>query len=221
MSELKEKFNKNFDSWAGLEKDGLESTFIYLQVISLIGQTLNERSKSKHHAECCQIFDELFSDSVSALYLATCAINKPALVILRRVLELGVAAVYLWDMPHMTYAWKKHDQDLSFSEMLKHVNSEGYKSYVSDEVGSKIESDLFPASRCQKIYGALSDVVHGKRGSFESPLPDKYTFREKDWYGFISLAESVLKILIDGYSIRFMIKDYILNKIPQSKKVLR
>jgi hypothetical protein len=130
MRELRDKFNGNFDEWLSLESDNLQLSFAYLQIISTIGQTLKERSTMKHHNVCCLIFDELFADTVSSFYLASCAIDKPALVILRRVLELGLAAVYLWDMPHMANAWRKYDQDLSFSEMLKHVNSEGYRSFV-------------------------------------------------------------------------------------------
>jgi hypothetical protein len=220
MIELKDKFNGNFNKCIDLKDDDLQVIFIYLQVISNIGQALKKNSTLKHHSECCLIFDELFADTVSALYLSSCAIDKPALIILRRVLELGLTAVYLWDMPHMAYAWKKYDQDLSFSEMLKHINSEGYLSYVSEETNTQIKTDLFPTDKCQKIYGNLSNIVHGKMYSFESSLPDKFSFVEEEWHSFTVLTESVLKILINGYISRYSLKNIIVQKCPQSKMVL-
>ena len=66
--------------------------------------------------------------------------DKPANIILRRILELGVAAVYLWDMPHEVYSWNNYDQDLSFSAMLTHLNSKGYLAYISKEHAITIES---------------------------------------------------------------------------------
>lgn len=220
MSELRDKFNANFDEWLSLGDDSLETIFIYLQIIPKIGQALKNQSTLKHHNECCLIFDELFADTVSALYLAACAIDKPAFIIMRRVLELGLASVYLWDMPHMANAWRKFDQDLNFSDMLKHVNSEGYLSYVSEETENKIETDLFPNKSCQEIYGYLSNIVHGKMCSFESSIPDKFKFEKKEWFEFTVLTKKVLKILIDGYVLRYSLKRKIVKMFPQSKMVL-
>ena len=120
----------------------------------------------------------------------------------------------------MANAWKKFDQDLSFSEMLKHVNSEGYLSYVSDETGNNFETDLFPAKTCQEIYGNLSDIVHGKICSFESSIPDKFKFVKSEWLDFLDLANRVLKILIDGYLSRYSLKGKIIKIVPQSKMIL-
>lgn len=220
MVELRDKFNGNFDKWLNLKNDNLQLIFTYLQIISAIGQALKDQSSLKHHNDCCLIFDELFADTVSALYLASCAIDKPALVILRRVLELGLASVYLWDMPHMANAWRKYDQDLSFSEMLKHINSEGYRSYVSEETETQIETDLFPTNTCQQIYCYLSNIVHGKICSFESSLPDKFSFVEKEWLDLTDLTKKVLKILIDGYILRYSLKRIIIERCPQSKTLL-
>lgn len=220
MSELKEKFDDNFKKWASLSDQKIDVVFLYLQIISLIGQILRERTSSNHRKECCQIFDELFSDSVSSIYLSSCAIDKPALVILRRVLELGVAVIYLWDMPHLAYSWREEGRDLSFSEMLKHINSVGYLSFVEDENSISIDDEIFPASKCQEIYGDLSDIVHGKINSFESSLPERYSFVEKEWNEFVDLTLEVLKILVQGYLLRFPIVKTIKKRLPPAKKIL-
>jgi hypothetical protein len=131
-----------------------------------------ERKASNHHAICCKIYDEIFSDGISAIYLASNAMVKPANIVLRRIIELGVAAIYLWDMPHAAYSWNDYNLDLRFSEMLKHINSKGYIAYINSENKSNIEEDLISAYRSQKIYGMLSDIIHGKITTFESSLPD-------------------------------------------------
>ena len=190
--ELNSKFKQNFESWSDLADNKLDKTFFGLQCIAAVGEILALKKVSKHHEICCKVYDEIFSDGVSAVYLATNAMDKPANIILRRIIELGVAAVYLWDMPHMVYSWNNFDHDLSFHEMMKHVNSKGYLAYVTEQNSIEIETDLFPSLRCQKIYGMLSDVVHGKITTFESSMPDRFIFGESDWDAFVSLIEEVV-----------------------------
>ena len=58
------------------------------------------------------MFDEVFADVVSSIYLSACGLDKPAQMILRRALEVGAATVYVWDLPHVFSGWKEHDEDL-------------------------------------------------------------------------------------------------------------
>lgn len=218
MIELDDKFKKNFDSWTELSENNLSKTFIGLQCVAGVGEILNSKKSSKHHSICCSVYDEIFSDGVLAVYLASNAMNKPANIVLRRILELGVAAIYLWDMPHEVYSWNNYDQDLNFSAMLTHLNSKGYLAYISEEYAIPIESDIFPASKCQQIYGELSDVVHGKITTFESSLPDRFVFAEHDWRTFINLMEEVLDILIEAYLLRYQISTELFQKVPLAKK---
>ncbi len=214
LNELKNKFDLNYAKWLKLDHQDVYKTFLCARSISEIGQILKERSTSKHQKRCCEIFDEVFSDVVSATYLATCALDKPANIVLRRVIELGVASIYLWDMPHVTYSWEFNDQDLNFNEMIDHINADGYKRYVSNEVDEIIEGDLIDSNPLKKYYGELSDIVHGKITSFESNLPNRFTFSKTDWDSFISKINKILKILVDAYLKRFGIKDELSKRIP-------
>lgn len=220
MLELNKKFNDNFKSWSVLETQQLDKAFIYLQCVAGIGEILANKTNSKHHSICCSIYDEIFSDGVSALYLATNAMNKTANIVLRRILELGVASVYLWDLPHVAHSWNDYDYDLSFSDMLKHVNSQGYLAYISSENGTPVETCIFPTLELQNIYGGLSDIVHGKISTFESSLPDRFTFLEKEWQTFINLLLEVLGFIVNGCLIRFSISDELFTKVPSAKKEL-
>ncbi len=221
MVELNKKFNGNFEQWKTLYEHNLENTFLSLQCVALVGEILNERKYSKHHDICCKIYDEIFSDGVASLYLATNAMDKPANIVLRRVFELGLAALYLWDMPHMAFSWDQHDQDLSFSEMLSHINSKGYISYINEESKAKIEGELISLTRAQKIYGILSDIVHGKITTFESSMADRFKFVQGDWENFVKLIEEVVLMLLKAYLIRFNLEEEVFEKLPQAKKMVK
>ncbi len=219
--ELEDKFSKNFTKWKGLQDSLLDRIFTGLYCISAVGEILSARKISKHHDICCKIYDEIFADGASSVYLATIALDKPASIVLRRILELGVAAVYLWDMPHMALAWNEHDGDLSFSEMILHLNSKGFTSYVSHEnnmASSLVE--LVPASEAQKLYGSLSDIVHGKITTFETTIPNRFSFNESDWREFVLIAEKVIFLLLNLYVLRYSIKNEIILKVPKAKNEL-
>lgn len=218
LVELHQKFNENFSEWNSLGDHGLEKTFVGLQCIAAVGEVLEERKSSKHHDICCKVYDEIFSDGVSSVYLAANAMDKPAGIVLRRVLELGVAALYLWDMPHMAFSWNHHDQDLSFTEMLKYLNSKGFVSYINKENKVNIGNELIPTSRAQEIYGSLSDIVHGKITTFETSIPERFKFVNEDWSQFVMIIEEVLAMLVKAFLLRFDIADNMFAKVPQAKK---
>jgi hypothetical protein len=214
MAELNLKFSSNFEKWNDLEDNRLNKSFIGLRCISAIGEILSERKKSNHHQICCSIFDEIFSDGISSIYLASNALDKPAQIILRRVLELGLASIYLWDMPHMALSWQKHDLDLSFTEMLKHINSQGYISYVNNENESSVSSEIMPTARAQSIC----DVVHGKIATFETSMTNRFQFTEKNWNKFMGTTEEIIEMILKSLFLRFDIKEETFLKIPLGRK---
>lgn len=220
MVELHKKFTDNFTEWKDVENLQLDRTFTFLKATTAIGELLSENSTLKHHEICCKIYDEIFTDGASALYLASTSMDKPASIVLRRILELGVAALYLWDMPHMAHSWNSYDHDLSFTEMLNHINSKGYLEYVNVESSISIEKELLPGKRLQKIYGNLSDIVHGKITTFESSMPDRFKFSEKNWLVFISLIEEIFEVLLKAFITRYDCKNIIFSQIPQIQKEL-
>lgn len=144
--------------------------------------------------------------------------DKPARIVLRRVLELGLAAIYLWDMPHMAFSWEKYDKNLSFTEMLSHVNSDGYIAYVENENNVSLDAEIVPIRQTQGIYGSLSDIVHGKITTFETSVPERFKYVEDDWNEFVTMLDEVVDILVSAYLKRFNIAKEVFGKIPQAKK---
>ncbi len=220
MIELNQKFNQNFNMWESLADAKLEKAFIGLHCISAIREILIKRATEQHRSICCEIYDEIFADGVSSIFLSSNAMDKPAKIVLRRVIELGIAAIYLWDMPHKAHLWDQDDQGLSFTEMLNHINSKGYISYVNNINSSQIK-ELIAQSRAQKIYGELSDVVHGKITTFESSIPDRFKFVEEKWNQHLVIFEEVIYMLIRSFFLRFDIEDDVYLKVPQAKKEIR
>lgn len=219
LIELNRKFNGNFAQWKSLTDHKLDKSFIGLHCIAVVGEVLEGHKASKHHDICCKVYDEIFSDGVASIYLASNAMDKPAFIVLRRVLELGLAAIYLWDMPHMAYSWKQHDQDLSFTNMLEHINSKGYVSYIANENSVEIENDtIVPVKKAQEVYGSLSDIVHGKIATFETSLPERFKFVEDDWEQFVMILDTVIEMLVKAFLIRFNIANEVFVKVPQAKK---
>ncbi|MGA3051616.1 MAG: hypothetical protein ABSE00_06840 [Chitinispirillaceae bacterium] len=219
LDELSQKFDKNRKSWSTLNHQDLSKLFLLAMAIAEIGQVLQQSAIPQHQKRCCVIFDEIFSDIITATFLATCAIDKPANIILRRVMELGIAVIYLWDMPHIMCSWEDLDHDLSFSEMVNHVNSDGYKKYVSESLDRPIEEYIANPIILKSYYGKLSDIVHGKITSFESDLPNRFTFIKDDWSYFVINALSIVKTLVDAYFKRFSVKDKIIEILPALKRL--
>lgn len=217
---LSDKFNSNFRQWQEIPSKRLDKVMTSIFTLNTVAEVLNGKKNSVHQDVCIKIFNEIIADTSSSLYLSACAIDKPANIVLRRILELGVASIYLWDMPHMVYLWKNHDQDLSFSDMLKHINNKGYMDYFKENEKIQGEINVIDANMAQKIYGKLSDVVHGKITSFETDLPNKFTFEYECWERFIGLAEVVLSMIINSNIVRHNIKTEVLVSFPKSSEVI-
>ena len=162
------------------------------------------------------MFDEVFADIVCSIYLAACGLDKPAQMTLRRALELGVATVFIWDLPHMFWGWKNNDKDLNFNDMLDHLGSPGYNSFVRSENPSYTGSDLLNMALAKVLYRALSNIVHGKMSSFESILPDKFQHNTDDWKTHLERVSKVEDLLLRLWQNRFRcISERLLHEFPQ------
>ncbi len=204
FTDLNVKFNKNLKLSLVKDVEKISQAELKARAFAIIGQILRERPNlSQSQKELVDIFDELFADSIISLYLAGCSLDKPAQTLMRRVLELGIAVMYLWDMPHQFWAWKCHDKDLNFNEMIDCLNSSGYKSFVLTENPHFSGESLFDINEAKKIYRKLSNTIHGKISTFESVLPDRFSHNDSDWQEHIKLVTQVQDILLKLWKNRF------------------
>ncbi|MEX5218616.1 MAG: hypothetical protein NW701_12380 [Nitrospira sp.] len=217
LTALQQKFAGNFSEALSKKSDGLRLAELKARALSEIGKMVcGHKDLTSSQIECVCIFDEIFGDIICSIYFAACALDKPAQLLLRRTLELGVAIIYLWDLPHRFWAWKNHDDDLNFSEMLEHLSSEGYKTHVHKANPKFLSANMCDVRAARKLYRELSNIVHGKMSSFESTSPDRFNFTESDWSRHLILTNAVEDLLLDLWQNRFQgTREQLPKAIPQ------
>lgn len=201
---LASRFTANTEQALSKQSTALARVELKARCLSSVGEILkNESALSDTHKQVACIFDEIFADSICSLYLAAQGLDKPAQILLRRVLDLGVAAIYLWDRPDTFWGWKEFDSDLSFTEMTDHLSSLPYLRFVAAENGRTDPSPVFDVTLARKEYRALSNTVHGKVTTFETSLADRFQHSDRDWELHISRLEGVQNLILDLASARF------------------
>jgi hypothetical protein len=182
-------------------------------VAKILGRHL-ELAAWQRDALC--MFDEIFADVICSIYLSACGLDKPAHMILRRSLEVGAATVYVWDLPHLFWAWRDHDKDLTFNEMLDHFSAQGFNSFVRSQNPHYRGTGIIDATLARALYRKLSNIIHGKMTTFESVLPDKFEYSQHDWRSHLEQVCEVEKILLKLWENRFCcVSDHLLNEFPQ------
>lgn len=174
------------------------------RAISEIGEILRENSQlPAAQKEIATLPDEIFADMVMSLYFGACALDSPAHSVLRRALELGIAVVYLWDLPHCFWGWKSHDIDLNFGDMVDHLAKPQYKSYVASLDSAYQLRDIFDYSEARKLYRMLSNTIHGKISTHAAQLPNRFQFDATSWHSHCELVSRVGGVVLDSFKSRF------------------
>jgi hypothetical protein len=222
VSNLNSKFGDNLKSFLADNPSTCQELDLRARAIAAIGQVASENSALQpSQIEIVQIFDEVFSDIILSIYFTACALDKPAQSNLRRALELGTAIIYLWDLPHAFWAWKVHDSDLNFNDMLDHLSKEGYKTFLTS-LNSKYPDDVpFDYHAVKRLYRALSNTIHGKISTHVSNLPDRFSYRSADCQYNLELIASVQEVLLRLFKRRF--PDYfacMVSRIPAVSQLI-
>lgn len=193
---LNEKFAANFTTQMASPSADLSKIELFARGVSAIGviQQGNPACTATQK-EISTIFDEIFADLTTSVYLAACALDKPAQMVLRRALELGVAIAFLWEQPQTFWGWKQCDQDLVFTDMLEQLRSESVRSFFAALNPAILDNPLFDFSEARALYRALSNTVHGKIAQFESQLQNRFSASESDWRSHLSQVGRVEALL--------------------------
>ena len=213
FTDLNKKFSKNLQISLQHERERIQRielkarAFITISDILIKEPTLNAAQK-----ELTCIFDEIFADIICSVYFASCSLDRPAEMLLRKVLDLGVGLFYMWDMPHWFWAWKDHDRDLNFTEMILHLSSDGYKTLVAKENPDFHDQDVINCPLIKSLYGSLSDTVHGKIKTFESLVEQRFNFSLADWTDHLKIVEDVEDVFLKAFRNRFKSIDKKLEK---------
>lgn len=205
LKSLHDGFGENLKSINSNFLDHLDRIDLQSRVISEIRENLlSDYCTSVFHKTICnELLDEVFSDFSLALYLCASGLIVPSQMSTRRAFEIGLATIYLWDLPHCYWGWKNKDEDLSFSAMVSHLNSTGYLEYLKQAHEGIAVEPICRQRDFQEIYRELSNTAHGKTSGLPPLSPARFSLGESQLYvirqfELIYRAQSAILRLIFG-----------------------
>lgn len=177
LSALHTRFGQNIDEIEKYASSDLELIDLNSRVISEIREILVSGSCESESQKriCAELLDEVFSDFSLAMYLCSIGLIVPARMSARRAIELGLASVYMWDLPHEYWGWRHRNQDHSFSAMVAHLNTVGYLEYMTQLHEIESSTPICDQGKFQDLYRKLSDTVHGKNTELPPLSPERFT----------------------------------------------
>ncbi len=204
LTDLNKKFSKNLQTSLQHERERTQRIELKARAfVTIFNILIKEPNLNAAQKELTCIFDEIFADIICSVYFASCSLDRPAEMLLRKVLELGVGFFYMWDMPHWFWAWKDHDRDLNFTEMILHLGSDGYKTLVAKENPNFHGQGVIDCTVAKSLFSSLSDTVHGKIKTFESLVEQRFNFNLADWSDHLENVEDVEDLLLKAFRNRF------------------
>jgi hypothetical protein len=214
LSALQAKFSANFD----VSRPSLALAIDVEQQ----ARALSNASKflerlagdSPHQCVLAKCLDEIFGDSICALYLAYCGMNVPARMLLRRSLELGLLVVAYWDSPVDFWNWREHDGDIRFATLYAHLQSDGYKTLCRRQLKVSEVDASGTLKGLDILYRELSNVVHPKPYNFSTAGVGAYSFQPEDLALTLSYAARVHTAIATILSARFLDIAELLHPVP-------
>lgn len=174
------------------------------RMLSDVAQQLRrEAGQSTHQSALAGYLDEIFGDSMCALYLASCGLCVPAQMLLRRALELGLTVVAYWDSPVDFWKWREHDGDIRFAELCSYLEDPAYTTFLKHQRNGATADLRQSLSELTPLYRALSNVVHPKPKNFTTKPGGGYSFKDEEFVGTVQLSEKVYRVLLSLMIQRF------------------
>lgn len=204
LRKLNHKFSSNLESAIASPLATLSNIEIKTQVLGEFGVFLQKvDSKTPTQSQLAMVAEEVFADVVSSMYLASIGLVMPAHMSMRRALELGVALVYLWDLPHVFWGWKECDKDLSFSEMLEYLESKSYRSFLANTINFPLDATLVDIRRLREIYRITSNTTHGKIATHKVLMGDGFSHSATEWSDCLDLLDGTTSAVIQLWFHRY------------------
>jgi hypothetical protein len=203
LSALNKKFDENFRASFAVRHEAAQAEKL-ARLVSGTAATLQLRSGTNAHQKLlAKYIDEIFGDSICALYLGCSALDVPARMLLRRSLELGLVVVAYWDAPAEFFQWRDHDGDIRFSALYADLTRPGYLTYLANLRGGVAVDEKIVFGGLNELYGELSNVVHPKPYNFSTIGNRAYAFDVDTFRKTVKLAEKVYGSILLLLQTRF------------------
>lgn len=205
LIKLHDKFRENITDLEEDHTNVLESIELSCRIIDGVRVELLQTYCGTDEAKikCAELLNEIFSDFAVAMYLLSTGLITPARMLIRRALEIGIATVYLWDLPNELWGWLELDEDLSFQKMVAHLNSPNYLAHMSHLQKTQVIR-ICDHARLQEFYRRLSNTIHGKSDALPPLNPDRYSSQKNDIKTHFALLLEIQKSLISLWCNRFI-----------------
>lgn len=197
------KFSENFELSKEVLVEAAGPEHLARAIASATEHMSQDIGGLKHRPILISYLDEIFGDSVSAIYLASCGLHVPAKMLLRRSLELGLVVAAYWDNPSEFWQWRDHDADIRFSVLCATLSNAGYSSFLQTLPG-QIEPVPEPRlEKIEKLYGELSNVVHPKPYNFSTKQSKSYKFDKDDFLATVKISTQTYTEIFEILKRRF------------------
>jgi hypothetical protein len=204
LRKLHGKFSANFDQATTACADELQMLDVKIRALAQCGSELSSiLGLTPAQLQLSKAAEEVFADVVTSVYLGSTGLDRCAQMVLRRALELGLAIVYLWDLPHLFWGWKECDHDLGFSEMLDHLGSLNYRTFLYQTTGLSKDDTLIDPGAARRIYRSTSNIVHGKVTTHKVLAADGYVLDRDQYKVHLLLIDEVVTLLLHLWFKRF------------------
>jgi hypothetical protein len=204
LRKLHAKFSANFDQAIVSCVPDLERIDIKARALAECGSELGKMpGLTPSQAHLSSAAEEVFADLITSAYLSSIGLDRAAQMVLRRSLELGVAIVYLWDPPHLFWGWKQCDYDLSFSEMLEHLDSINYRTFLEKTADVSADDVLIDKAAAKRVYRTASNTVHGKITTHKVLAADGFIHDPDQCKTHMRMIVEVSTLLVDLWFKRF------------------
>lgn len=224
LQDLHAKFAGNIKSLPQDAIEILEEIDTKSRIIDCVRDELSQKHSNNdpHRVGCTELVGETFADLAQAMYLISAGLIVPGRMITRRAFELGIASIYMWDLPHEYWGWVKCDEDLSFTKMINHLSSNGYKIHLATIQGKADPDGICDSTYFQKIYRSLSNTVHGKADKLPPLSPERFSAQKNGLNEHLKLIAEVQDALTELWCGRFVgLKEHIRNQNPQAGKAAK
>jgi hypothetical protein len=203
LSALHLKFSTNFEACRPSLNKATDAER-QARTLSSASKHLERRAGDVQHQRALATYlDEIFGDSICAVYLACSGLNIPARMLLRRSLELGLVVASYWDSPVDFWTWREHDGNIRFADLCRLLQSEGYRSLLRHQpIPSRVDSGA-ALQGLEELYGELSDVVHPKPRNFSTAGVGAYQFDPGELEKTLNYANRVHSAIATILAARF------------------